>query len=125
MQKRSQIAPGISTGASSRRHHPPASSGKVFAQRPARIRCPETSVALQFRHEKIDDVVEHLDLLVLGMAQHEAAAASRALEAFFEIIGDLGCSAGYCGGVTGRGPQAMLHKLIERSRAFTPQGWSQ
>src|ERR1700750_1368761 len=95
----------------------PASSGKVFAQRPARIRRPETAAALQLWHEKIDDVVEHINLLGLGMTQHEAAAASRALEALPEIIGDRGRGAGARGGVAGRDPQAMLHELFERNLA--------
>src|SRR4051812_3849387 len=81
-------------GAACSRASSPASNGKVFAQRPARIRRAEAATALQLRHQKIDDVVEHLDLLGLGMAQHEAAAASRAFEAFFKIVGDLGRSAG-------------------------------
>ena len=66
--------------------------------------------------------MEHIDLLGLGMAQHEAAPASRTLEAFFEIIGDLGRGAGHRGGVAGRGPQAVLHKLIERNLAVIAQG---
>ncbi len=59
------------------------------------------------------------------MAQHEAAAATRPLEALFEIIGDLGGGAGDCGGVAGRGTQAVLHELIKRNFAIVAQGLSE
>ena len=45
-----------------------ASGREVFAQGPPRISGSEAAAALQFRHQKIDDVVQHLDLLGLRVA---------------------------------------------------------
>src|SRR5581483_6566977 len=94
------------------------SGRQVLPQRLAGISGAEAAAPLQFRHQQVDDVVQRVDLLGLRMAQHEAAAAARALKSLLEIIRDLRRGAGDRGGVAGRRAQAVLHELLERDLAI-------
>src|SRR6185437_16859573 len=66
-----------------------ASRRQILPQRLPRIRGAQAAAALQFGHQQVDDVMQCLDLLGLRMAQHESAAAARALEALLQLVGDL------------------------------------